>query len=449
MKSLRSLADAWPRRAALSLACSLLAGLSLGGCATAPVTPLAAQVDQGTPDRYIVVTVRNPPSPVIPRAGSTGRDYDTITSYSVSPAARATASAVARAYQLRQVTGWPIRVLGVHCLVFEVPAGVTRAQLIDRLNRDPRVESAQPLQSFGSLTTTTYNDPYEHLQRNLDTMNVVQAHDWSRGTGVRIAIIDTGVDAHHPDLVGQVIKQENFVDATPANSSTDRHGTAVAGVIAALGNNHLGIVGVAPGAQLYALKACWPEQPNGARAVCNTLTLAKAIAAAIDERVAIVNLSLAGPGDPLLARLVDYGAQRGTMFVGAMPPSNAPRGFPIDIPAVIAVDSSGAPSSDGKVLFAPGTDVLTLVPDNRYDFLSGSSLAAASISAGIALLLAKDPTLTANAARDLLAASSTHSATPDAAPVSVNLCSALVTMLHKAACAQANDSAAKIASEHE
>lgn len=422
--------------------------LLLSGCANMQdASQLSSLSVQSEPERYIVVTVRNPPAPSIPHAGSTARDYDTVTTYSVSPAARATADAVASAYQLRQVTGWPIRMLGVHCLVFEVPAGVSRDQVINRMSHDPRVESAQPLQSFNSLSTITYNDPYEHLQRNLDTMSVMQAHDWSRGNGVRIAIIDTGVDSRHPDLVGQVIKQQNFVDDSPANASTDRHGTAVAGVIAALGNNHIGIVGVAPGAQLYALKACWPEQPNGARAVCNTLTLAKALAAAIDEHVAIVNLSLAGPGDPLLARLVDYGAARGTMFVGALPPLNAPRGFPTGIAAVIAVDSSGSQSSDGRVLFAPGTDVLTLVPDNRYDFLSGSSLAAASVSAGIALLLAKDPNLTASAARDLLATSSSRSSTPDATPVSINLCTALVTMLHKAACDSQPD-AARVAAEH-
>ncbi|HEY4368664.1 MAG TPA: S8 family serine peptidase [Steroidobacteraceae bacterium] len=407
------------------------------------LTTASAQIDS---ERYIVVTVRNPAAPVIPRAGSTARDYDTVTTYSVSPAARATANDIAAAYQLHEVNGWPIRMLSVHCVVFEIPAGVTPDQLLDRLKHDPRVESAQPLQSFSSLTSD-YNDPYEHLQHNLDTMNVVQAHNLSRGNGVRIAIIDTGVDAHHPDLVGQIVKQRNFVDNTPADSSTDRHGTAVAGIIAARGNNHLGIVGVAPGAQLYSLKACWPERPNGARALCNTFTLARALAAAIDDGAAIVNLSLSGPDDPLLARMVDYGAQRGVMFVGAVPPANAPRGFPTDIAAVIKVDSSGAQSADGEVLFAPGTDVLTLVPDNKYDFLSGSSLAAASISGGIALLLARQPNLTASDARELLATSSTRSGAPDAYPVSVNLCTALVTMLHQAACSPPPD-AARVAAEH-
>ena len=436
----------------------VLALIALGGCVNmsgmqGPNQLAASEAAQRDPERYIVVTIRNTDSPVIPRAGSTARDYDTVTNYAVSPSARATASAVATAYQLRQVTGWPIRMLSVHCIVLEVPNGVARAPLIDRLSRDPRVESAQPLQSFSSLNSSTgsvgvsYNDPYEGLQRNLDTMNVLQAHALSRGTGVRIGVIDTGVDSRHPDLAGQIVKQQNFVDDTPASASTDRHGTAVAGVIAALGNNHLGIVGVAPGAQLYALKACWPERPNGARALCNTLTLAKALAAAIDHHVAIVNLSLSGPGDPLLSRLVDYAAQRGTMFVGAVPPGNGPPGFPTDIAAVIKVDSSGGQSSDSKVLYAPGTDVLTLVPDNRYDFLSGSSLAAASVSAGIALLLARDPNLTAAEARDLLATSSTRSLTPDATPVSINLCSALTTLLHEPACTSPSAEAPRVASE--
>ena len=81
----------------------------------------------------------------------------------------------------------------------------------------------------------------------------------------------------------------------------------MAGIIAANENNREGIVGIAPGAELFAYRACWPTQDASASATCNTLTLAKALSAAIDRKMNIVNLSLSGPSDPLLERIVAVG----------------------------------------------------------------------------------------------------------------------------------------------
>ncbi|HKU16930.1 MAG TPA: S8 family serine peptidase [Steroidobacteraceae bacterium] len=389
------------------------------------------------PERFVVVTLRNDAAPAIPRAGSTVRGYEAPPAYSLAPATRAQAQAVAAAHGLREVTAWPIGLLGIHCVVFELPPGANRGEMIERLRRDKRVESAQPYQSFTTLTSDTdpaaTSDPYRPLQRNLDVMNVTGAHLWSRGEGVRVAIIDTGIDATHPDLAGRVVKQENFVDASTA-PARDRHGTAVAGVIAAVENNSQGIVGIAPAARLYAMRACWPAPRDEAHSLCSTLTLAKALAAAIEERIDIVNLSLTGPADPLLTRLVEVGLRRGVVFVGATPPSSAPGVFPTGIPGVIGVDAAGARASADSVLFAPGNEVLTLVPDGHYDFLSGSSLAAASVSGGIALLLARDRTLRAENARELLARSSRKISTSQGEAASVNLCAAVATLMHQPDC---------------
>lgn len=387
-------------------------------------------------ERYIVVTLRNDAAPSIPRAGSTVRGYEPPPSYSLAPATRASARAVAAAHGLREVAAWPIGLLGIHCIVYQLPPGADRTAALDRLRRDNRVESAQPYQSFSTLTggatAATTDDPYRPLQRNLDIMDVEGAHVWSRGEGVRVALVDTGVDASHPDLAGRVAKQENFVDG--GKSGRDRHGTAVAGVIAAVENNSQGIVGIAPAARLYSMRACWPAPHDDAHAVCSTLTLAKALAAAIEARMDIVNLSLTGPSDPLLTRLVDVGLRRGVVFVGATPPNGGGNAFPTGIPGVISVDAAGASSSADSVLFAPGSEVLTLVPDGRYDFLSGSSLAAASVSGGIALLLARDRNLQADTVRDLLARSSRKSAPQGAA--SVNLCAAMAALMHQPECKQ-------------
>lgn len=417
----------------LWLICSCL--WLLVGCATSSTLP-AEQLNDSDPTRFVVVTLRNDAVPSIPRAGSTVRGYEPPSSYALAPATRASAKAVAMAHGLREVAAWPIGLLGIHCVVYQLPPGADRNAALERLRRDARVESAQPYQSFATLTTdvgASTSDPYRPLQRNLDVMDVAGAHLWSRGEGVRVAIIDTGVDASHPDLAGRIAKQENFVDSSKATAH-DRHGTAVAGVIAAVENNSQGIVGIAPAARLYAMRACWPEPRDDARAVCSTLTLAKALAAAIEARIDIVNLSLSGPDDPLLTRLVEVGLHRGVVFVGATPPTGDGGVFPTGIPGVIGVDAAGAKTSADSVLFAPGSEVLTLVPEGRYDFLSGSSLAAASVSGGIALLLARDRNLRAENARDLLARSSRKVSTSQGEAASVNLCAAMAALMHQPEC---------------
>jgi Subtilase family len=421
------------RVAALLTAGAIFAGCStLGPTASGDLSLISTPADHS---RLLVVTVRNPPPPIIPHAGSTSRAYDAPTQYSVAPSAEAQASAIERTYGLKRAAAWPIAVLGVHCIVFEAPQGADPTQLLARLRRDKRVESAQPMQSFSTLSADT-DDPYRKLQRNLDEMNVSGAHRYSRGEGIRVAVIDTGVDATHPDLKGHVAELENFVDARAPDSLPERHGTAVAGIIAASENNREGIVGIAPSATLFAYRACWPTQEAGASATCNTLTLAKALSAAIDRKMNIVNLSLSGPSDPLLARIVEVGIRRGTVFVGASPPRGTPGDdqlFPTSIAGVISVDRAAHPSGADAELFAPGDEVLTLVPNGAYDFMSGSSLSAASISGGLALLLARDHHLTGASALELLAKSSRAHGESQAS--TVDLCTAMSLLLNQERCA--------------
>jgi subtilisin family serine protease len=383
------------------------------------------------PERFIVITIQNEHATLMPRAGSTARSYAAPARYAVSPAAQARTLAIATSYNLREVAAWPIGVLGVHCLVYELPTDTDRAELLERLRRDPRVESAQPLQSFNTLSSGQA-DPYRSLQRNLDVMNVTRAHRLSRGEGVRIGVVDTGVDLAHPDLVGRIVEYRDFVNRFSRTALPERHGTAVAGIIGALADNELGIVGIAPAAKIYALRACWTDG-SASGATCNTLTLAKALVRAIDARLNVVNLSLAGPADPLLARLVRAGMQRGIVFVGAAPPGRPVQTFPTAVAGVIGVDLAGKGSVDATLL-APGEDVLTLAPNGSYDFLSGSSLAAASITGGIALLLAKEKNLSATDVRTLLADSHPGVSASADSTRGVDLCVALTRLLRKGSC---------------
>ena len=408
----------------------------VAGCSTSTALQrraLLPQVARSTPQQFIVVTVRNPLTPPPLHAASSARGYDGIGFYQAGGSARSASRALASKYGLRETSSWPIAVLGVHCLVYELPAGSDAALVAAAMSDDPAVESVQPLQSFDTAASP-YNDPYASLQSNVERLGVPQAQALSRGGGVRVAVIDTGVALDHPDLPPGA-KSLNFVDDDRRAFGQDAHGTAVAGIIAAIPNNGIGIVGVAPDVQLLLYKACWRTTKSGSQAVCNTFTLAQALAAAIDARADIINLSLAGPSDPLLTRLVQRALDSRAIVVGAVPLDGQRRSFPADIPAVIAVDAAendtGGARASADVVRAPGREILSLAPEGHYDFYSGSSLATAEISGLVALLRAERHDLSPRDAESLL----TESTLPGSQEPSVpNACIALAKMLHRTDC---------------
>ena len=340
--------------------------------------------------------------------------------------------AVAREYGLTEVAAWPIQVLTLHCAVLRIPAGASRDELLQKIATDHRVKLAQAMNGF-TPRTQPYNDPYLAVQRGFLSIDAAGAQQWSRGEKVRVAVIDTGLDARHPDFGGRVVVQRNFVDRDARRFEQDRHGTAVAGVISASANNSLGIVGVAPAVQIIALKACWQLDDQNDTAHCNSLTLAQALAAAISENAQIVNISLAGPRDPLLNALVAAGAARGMIYVGASPVDAPADGFPGGTPGVIPVDMAESAASRGGVLRAPGREVVTLMPGGRYDFVSGSSLATAHVTGAVALLLARAHRLDRDTVFRLLAQSEM---TTRLAASPINACAALARLLERSACAK-------------
>jgi hypothetical protein len=361
---------------------AVLAALSVAA-PRAPAAPAPLPLDAAGP--RIVVAFANAPQGAPAPAGTTGTRYGGD-GYRLAQGAQREAQRVAATYALQEITSWPIEALAMHCVVYEVPQGRDVEELIARLRKDARVLLAEPLQEFRTLTepaaATTYNDPLYDLQANLTALSVPAAQQRAQGAGVTVALIDTPVDAAHPDLRGRIVRTHSYLP--PQAPTGARHGTAMAGLIAAVANNHLGIVGVAPQAQVEVFAACWQLAADADTAACNTFTLAQALAAALASGAPIVNLSLAGPQDPLLAALIQQGLKRGVTFVGAL--ATGPAAFPAAIPGVIAAAGSEGAEAPGT-LRAPAEHVLTLRPGGEYDFVSGTSVAAAEISGVIALLM--------------------------------------------------------------
>jgi subtilisin family serine protease len=412
----------------------VLAGLLALGAAAPARAAAPVEVDA----RRIVVAIADRPDPVS-RAGSTPRGYGGLPDYSGGSRTRALASDVAADHRLHEVSAWTIEALRLRCMLYELPEGVGRDVALAALRADARVRLAQPLNRFETLATTppastlpssprneAYNDPYVGLQRGFEAIDAASAQRWAQGDGVVVALIDTAIDASHPDLRGRVAEQRDLAATAAPSAVSDRHGTEVAGVIAAVANNELGIVGIAPGVNLRSYRACWTVDATG-KARCDSYTLALALGAAIDAGADIVNLSLGGPSDPLLAQLTTHAIEQGALVVGAVPADGRMDGYPVGVPGVIAVralDDAPAPSAIG----APGRDILTLEPGGRYDFASGSSLAAAHVSGALALLLELRPRLRGAELLALLRGSQPH---PEA---SIDICHAVNAVKRDTAC---------------
>jgi subtilisin family serine protease len=259
------------------------------------------------------------------------------------------------------------------------------------------------------------------------------------GRHVRIAEIDSGVDARHPDLDGQLFDAQNFVG--PGPQPAEQHGTAVAGVIAAKADNGIGIVGIAPGAALMALRACWQVEPN-AGTVCSSFTLAKAVQYALRHQAQVLNFSLSGPPDLLLERLLDRALAQGVTIVAAVDPDPGAAGFPASHPMVIAVAAQDAAGTDARMLLAPGHDILTTTAGGGWGFMSGNSLATAHVSGIAALLLERSPDLKPQQLHALLVRSAVPPTGPHGPPA-LDACAALALVTPHPACACCLDTAGK------
>jgi subtilisin family serine protease len=346
--------------------------------------PLAGQAQLDAADQpKILVMLRLPPEHFRPQsdyAGSYGENPSRV-------AQQRLAKRIAREHHLTLPSDWPMPLIGIDCFVMQAPPGQSAEAVAAQVSRDSRVEWSQPLQAFDAKAGgAAYNDPLLPAEPAVQLWRLPELHQLATGRGVVVAIIDSRVDGSHADLSGQLADQQDFV--ATGRGAAEQHGTEVAGIIAAKGNNNVGIVGVAPGARLMALRACWQAQT---KTTCDTLSLAKALHYAIEHRADVINMSLSGPNDRLLTTLLQSALQRGRTIVAAYDGKLPGGGFPASLPGIIAVSDQPVVRARTGVYIAPGTGVPTTGVGGRWQLVDGSSFAAAHVSGLAALVRERSP----------------------------------------------------------
>jgi subtilisin family serine protease len=275
-------------------------------------------------------------------------------------------------------TQWPMPALGMECVVMALPTGASVPASIAALQNHAEVAWAQPVNEFEARGHT---DPLYPLQPAARKWRLDDLHELATGRHVTVALVDSGVDSAHPDLARAVELSENFVDG--GHYVAESHGTALAGVVAARADNGIGMVGIAPDARLMALRACW--EVDAQRTLCNSVSLAKALTFAIDHHADIINMSLSGPVDPLVGRLIDLALSRRQQVVAAVDARARDGGFPADHPGVVAV-ADDADSPPPGAWGAPSRDLPATAPGGGFRMVTGSSFGAAEVSGLLALL---------------------------------------------------------------
>ena len=371
------------RRLAAQLLLALLAALMpLAAQAQADVASVPPEPVGIVPaSRDILVMLNLPPAHLQPGGSYAGR-------YGASAAQTARvrlARRISREHRLEFVESWPMPLIGVDCFVMRVPEGRPVEEVISLLNQRRDVVWSQPLNLYHTMASEAPpDDPLFPVQPAASEWQLGDLHRLATGKGVRVAVIDSQVDAAHPDLEGQILGSRDFV-SLPSRGGED-HGTGIAGIISAKAGNDLGIVGVAPGARLLALRACRERSGRSQRAACDSLALAKALHFAIEKKAHVINLSLSGPQDRLLESLIAVGIARKIAIVTAYDPRLPGGGFPASQPGVVPIAEEALRSVPAFVYRAPGRDIPTTRPGGTWGLVSGSSFATAHVSGLLALV---------------------------------------------------------------
>jgi subtilase family protein len=302
---------------------------------------------------------------------------------------------LARRYHLTQRESQSFPLIGSTFSRWHIAGGRSVPNLVGVIEDERIVASAQPNYLF-TLQDDAANGGAAHgeaAQYVLGKLQVGEAHQLATGKSILVAVIDSLIDAKHPDLDGTIAKS---IDELGGADTPPQHGTAIAGAIAAHGR----LLGIAPGVRLLAERA-FDDTPGKSKGT--SFAIYKSLQAAADGGARVVNMSFVGPADPALHRMLAAAYAKDMVLIAAAGntgPDAAPL-YPAADPDVIAVTATD--SNDGLfkmanrgsyiAVAAPGVEILALAPGEAYQITTGTSVAAAHVSGIAALLLELKPSL--------------------------------------------------------
>jgi subtilisin family serine protease len=315
--------------------------------------------------------------------------------------AEATLRTLSARHRLIRLDSRRLSLAGSTFFRWRIPDRRSVPAVVRALEADRAVRAAQPnyVYELSQQTTPAAAAAGDPAQYALAKLRLPEAHAIATGDSVRVAVIDTGIDAAHPELDGVVAASFDAVETT---DGPDRHGTGIAGIIAA----HARLMGAAPKVKILAVRAF-------AAGKGSTFTVVKGLDWAISQNARVINMSFAGPSDPLVARTLSAARGKGAILVAAAGNGGAKAKplYPAADAGVIAVTATDADdrlfvmANRGAhiAVAAPGVDILMASPGGSYWTSTGTSMAAAHVSGVIALVLERRPGLDGETLRKLLA----------------------------------------------
>jgi subtilisin family serine protease len=314
----------------------------------------------------------------------------------------AQADELARRHGLARLESLNVPLVGGTIGLFRVIDRRPVDTVANELATDADVRSVQPNFRYflqDQKAALTEGDPAQYA---LAKLRLPEAHRLAQGANVTIAVIDSGIDAKHPELANAIA--DSF-DALGSKEGPHAHGTGVAGAIV----SHLKLMGAAPAARILAIRA-FGVAPSGAEST--SFVVLKSLDYAVAHGAQIVNMSFAGPKDALIERGIAAAAAKGIVMVAASGNAGpkSPPLYPAANANVIAVSATDAQdrlfvaSNRGGYIAvaAPGVDIFLPAPDDKYQMTSGTSFSAAYISGLTALMLERNPALKPDEVRAIL-----------------------------------------------
>lgn len=290
--------------------------------------------------------------------------------------------------------------------IVDLPGNASERAVLARLGHNPHIKSAE--QDRLVQSTLAVNDPYIGSAWHVNKVGAMAAWDTTQGTGVTIAILDSGIDAAHADLAPNLVAGYNIYDSNTNLTDVCGHGTSVAGAAAAVNNNAIGVAGIAGRSRIMPVRIAYRQTDGSCYATYSTI--ARGLTHAADNGARIANVSYGGVStSSAITSAANYLKSKGGLVFVSSGNTGTDQGYAANTSMIVvgATDSNDNRSSWSSfggfvALAAPGSGIWTTKKGGGYGAVNGTSYASPVAAAVAALMMSAAPTLSNSRIESLL-----------------------------------------------